>query len=1051
MTRPAPCPVCRTALPVNAPEGFCPACEFRQALDNPVESTEPDAPTLSELQRLRYFGDHELLGEIARGGMGTVFKARQISLNRVVALKLISAGVLASHDLIKRFKAEAEAAAGLDHPNIVPIHEIGEHDGQHFFSMTFIDGPTLGEALARNPMPTRQAARMLVTVARTVHFAHQRGVLHRDLKPGNILLDAQGEPHLTDFGLAKFFQRDSSLTLTHAVMGTPAYMSPEQARGDTRAVTTAADVYGLGAVLYETLTGAPPFAGGTSLETARRVLDEEPRRPSAGNPGVDRDLETICLKCLEKEPARRYGSAEALAEELERWLNHEPILARPVGTLARLGKWVRRKPGLAGALSMALLLLLVVVIGSPIAVVRIRRAQDRSEQNLYVAGVRLARQALEEHDLVAARSRLQGIVDSPQQSLMRGWEWRHLMSQCHGDEITTIGRHEAGISGITFSPDDRSILAIGEDGVVKVWDVASRKEAGSWQAHTNLFENRREMTAHSLALSPDGLTLATGGADGQIHLWDLASRQKVHVGSLGGWVNGLAFSRDGSRLAGACSGEAGLWSLTDGAPVQLAWWRTGIPLALGVTFSADGRQLILGGLADSLHCWDISDPGAPREYPCFKGNSAPAVLSPDGKWLAASAPDDPSVRLWNLGTGQALPALDARGIDQICFAFSPDSRVLASGLRSGEIILRDVAGELEPVTLVGHENLVIDLAFAHHGKQLVSVGDDLTVRLWDPSLQPRDGPVIRHGAAVFGVRFSPDSRYLASSARDPGSAGPTSQADPATLKLWERKGNGWAEVAVVDNGSGNYKSDLGFSRDGKIVGVSFEAQLRFYAVPGLQFITNIALGNLPAFSDDGRTLVHTVSGPGNHRIVRRGSPTSPETVIGEQVGEPTALAVSPDGRIAASSGKKSGGVIDLWQVDQRRRLAPLEGHRHWVVCLVFSPDGKTLASAGWDGKLGLWDVASRRNLALLPGHNWSVTCAAFSPDGRTIATCGEDPTVRFWNVETRQEMFVLRGRKMKVNSLAFSPDGEWLAAACQDGAIRLWRAPSMGEIQGMKN
>ncbi len=227
--------------------------------------------------------------------MGTVFKARQATLKRVVALKLISSGVLASHESVKRFKAEAEAAAGLDHPNIVPIHEIGEHDGQHFFSMTFIDGPTLGQALDRKPMPTRRAAQMLITVARAVHFAHQRGVLHRDLKPGNIHLDAQGEPRLTDFGLAKFLQKDSTLTMTNAVLGTPAYMSPEQARGDTKAVTTAADVYGLGAILYEALTGTPPFAGGTSLETIRQVLDQEPRRPSAFNREVGRDLETICL------------------------------------------------------------------------------------------------------------------------------------------------------------------------------------------------------------------------------------------------------------------------------------------------------------------------------------------------------------------------------------------------------------------------------------------------------------------------------------------------------------------------------------------------------------------------------------------------------------------------------------------------------------------------------------------------------------------------------------------------------------------------------------
>ena len=1084
------CPTCQVARRVDAPPGFCPVCELSGALAVPVgpgpgqgdealaetlhlripkfdaaaspreanaaAPTEQGAPlSLSDLKKIRYFGDYELLEEVARGGMGTVFKARQTTLNRIVALKLISAGVLASPDAVKRFNTEAAAAARLDHPNIVPIYEIGEHECQPYFSMAFIDGPTLGQALGGRPMPARRAAQLLITVARAVQFAHQHGVLHRDLKPGNILLDAQGEPHLTDFGLARVIQQDSVLTHTNVVMGTPAYMSPEQARGDAQGVTTAVDVYGLGAVLYEALTGTPPFGGGTSLATIRQVLEQEPRRPSIFNAEVDRDLETICLKCLEKEPGRRYGSAEAFLEELERWLRREPILARPSSPWEKIGKWVRRKPALAAASGTALLLLLIVAIGSPIAVVRIRRAQERSEQNLYVAGVRLASQALEEHDLVGARLRLQGMLNSPKQRAMRGWEWRYLMSQCHGDELATIGRHEAGIAAVVFSPDDQTVIAIGEDGVVKLWDVMTGKEAGSWQAHTNLLHHRRDMTGHSLALSPDGLTLATGGADGQIHLWDLASRQRVaQMGSLSGWVNGLAFSRDGRMLAGGCSEEVGLWSLTNRPPRQTAHWPAKIPLAFGVAFSADDKHLIVGGFLDSLHCWDISNPEIPLKFPCFKGSSAPAVVSPDGKWLAASAPDDPSVRLWNLETGQPSPALGARGVDYICFTFSPDSRVLAAGLRSGEIILWDTAGQREPVTLVGHEELVHSLAFTHNGTRLVSASADNTLRLWDASMKPHREPVMQHGTAALGVRFSPNSRYLASSASESGKADGTHKLNPRTLKLWERKGKVWdeaAEAVVVAKSTGDYESDISFSPSGKIVGVSSYSSLRFQAVPDLQLITNIASGNLPAFSDDGRTLLHTVieDEPERYRLVRRDSPTAPEIVIGEQPGHPTALAVSPDGSLAASSTELSDGAIDLWQVRQRRQLTPLKGHALRVVFLTFSPDGKTLASASWDGKLGLWEVASQRNLGLLRGHNGEVSCAAFSPDGRTIVTSGRDATLRFWNVETRQEMFVLRGRKLNVNSVAFSPDadGQWLAAACQDGAIRLWRAPALGEFQ----
>ena len=375
------CRKCGAKIFSDAPRGLCTACVLETALgilpDRCSRGRRPRAHgaaisdernwgpplkiarTLSTM--LGELGDYELLEEIGRGGQGVVFRARQKSLNRIVALKVISLGQWASKAHLKRFRLEAEAAASLDHPGIVPIHEVGERDGSCYFSMKFVEGGQLDEVARREPIPIRRAVELIAKVARTVHYAHEHGILHRDIKPGNILLDAKGEPHLTDFGLARLVESESSVTHTLDVLGTPSYMAPEQAVGNNAAVSSVTDVYGLGAVLYQLLTGQPPFAGGATYETIKLLLDTEPRQPRLLNPKIDRDLSTICLKCLEKDPKRRYSSALALAEDLERWLKHEPIQARHTGVFTRGRKWVRRNP--SSALLAACLVALAAAAG----------------------------------------------------------------------------------------------------------------------------------------------------------------------------------------------------------------------------------------------------------------------------------------------------------------------------------------------------------------------------------------------------------------------------------------------------------------------------------------------------------------------------------------------------------------------------------------------------------------------------------------------------------------------------------------------------------------
>jgi TolB-like protein/Flp pilus assembly protein TadD/predicted Ser/Thr protein kinase len=375
------CRKCGAKILSDAPEGLCTGCVLETALGifsdavaagddcgsaNDVEAKEAtqSKTTARAAKMLGELGDYELLKEVGRGGQGVVFRARQKSLNRIVALKVIGLGQWATQAHLKRFRLEAEAAASLDHPCIVPIYEVGERDGQCYFSMKFVEGGHLDEVVKQSPMSVRQAAELIAKVARTVSYAHEHGILHRDIKPGNILLDAKGEPHLTDFGLARLVESESTVTRTLEVLGTPSYMAPEQAAGNNTKLTSATDVYGLGAVLYQLLTGHPPFAGGTTYETIKLLLETEPRLPRLWNPKVDRDLSTICIKCLEKHPQRRYSSALAVAEDLERWLWHEPIHARHTGIFARGKKWLQRNPTAAGivVLSLALMAALGVIV-----------------------------------------------------------------------------------------------------------------------------------------------------------------------------------------------------------------------------------------------------------------------------------------------------------------------------------------------------------------------------------------------------------------------------------------------------------------------------------------------------------------------------------------------------------------------------------------------------------------------------------------------------------------------------------------------------------------
>ena len=470
-------------------------------LDEPIGSLEyfsgHEPPSAGESlaedgTRILHLGDYQLKGEIARGAMGVVYRAYQKSLKRKVAVKMIRSAMLANDGDVARFRAEAEAAGSLDHPNIVPIYEVGEFEGQHYFSMKLIEGETLREHLATLQNNPEATARLISVVAKAIHAAHQRGILHRDLKPGNILIDSNGDPHVTDFGLAKEIESTSSMTLSGQIMGTPSYMAPEQAENGGKDLTTAADVYSLGAVLYELLTGVPPHRGESLMETLKLLGEAEPVLPEKLNSEVDRDLQTIVMTCLAREPSRRFPSAMELSNDLERWLRGEPIESRPVGTLERAVKWMKRKPVHATAAVLGILLLLTLGIGGPLVALRQSRLTDEAVKAREIADKRAEslREQMYSFEMIAASGEAMKADGIPKISRwnhsglsneadLRGWEW------FFANSVTK--RAVASFSGGNANPrviwreGSNSLLVFDEQQQLTEWEFETGRIIRRWQ------------------------------------------------------------------------------------------------------------------------------------------------------------------------------------------------------------------------------------------------------------------------------------------------------------------------------------------------------------------------------------------------------------------------------------------------------------------------------------------------------------------------------------------------------------------------------------------
>jgi WD40 repeat protein len=960
---------------------------------------------LSSRSSLPTIPGYQIERELGRGGMGVVYKARSDPLNRVVAVKMILAGEYAGVDAASRFLAEAGAVARLQHANIVQIYHVNEHAGHPFFEMEYVGGGSLADQLEGTPWPTSRAAELMETLALAMSEAHRKGIVHRDLKPGNILLTPEGDPKVADFGLAKLLDSESEITRSGVVLGSPSYMAPEQAEGNTKDVGPAADLHALGAMLYELLTGRPPFRGTSALETLHQVKTTEPVPPSRLVPGLPSDLETITLKCLQKDPHRRYATAGQLADDLMRFRSGEPVHARRISPLERGWRWCHRNPALAASLG-ALATLLGFFLGYQVmAVRRLEAEQGRTQAALEEYQRLSAVLALDEGQFLGekgyenqailwmARSiRLAPSEVGPYRPVARtnfeAWERR-----VH--PLRMIFQRASGLLAEAFSPDGRTAIISTKDHAIKRWELGTGLSIGQPQEAPPADDR---WTA--AAFNPGGELLLIGSGSGQVELLDTASGSKRWGLSTGESVLGAAISSDGKLVGLVCERipQAGratgpppkesvvrLLNSTDGRAISPPITCQGLAVALG--FSPDASCVVVA-------------------------SGKPAIVDAKGILSVYDLKGQP------VGNPIELPTV------ALAVAFSPDGRTIMTGHwdYTARLWSRDSGKNL--LTLQ-HEGPVRDVRFSVRGTTLLTGSLDGTVRLWEGSTGRPLGPPLRHQGRVALVAYSKDGQRVlsgdlegttrlwgvASQGNTPG--GETKESRPYPLALSTH-----GDMVLVEEADGRYRArDTRLDQPiGQALGAESPVQGAAISADGEIAAIIERIDAISVFK------IQTAE-----RILQL---THPGKVVG--------VAISPDG--ATIAGQWVGGVR-LWSAKSGKLVAELRGPAaEPCFAMTFSPDSKSILTGGPDGAVQRWETATGRPLGEAIRHYTTVFAVAFSPDGRSVLTGGNDNTARLWDAVTGKAL----GRPMEhdatVYDVAFSPDAKMIVTGSRDHIVRLWDA-----------